>query len=132
MNESSINNVKGIKLIHLNIRSLYRKIDQVSLSYSNVDFLMLTETWLNDKYDDVSIWIHGMTVYRNDRCNALPEHFQNRNIPKRGGGVLIYVRNHWTPYVTICPEAMQITQDYECIGLHVSKPNNRKMFLLCI
>ena len=132
MSACPISNAKGIKLIHLNIRSLYRKIDQVSLLYSNADFLLLTETWLNEKYGDVCVNIQGMSIYRNDRCNALPEYFQNRRIPHRGGGVVIYVKNYWTPYVSLCTEATLITPDYECMGLHVRKPNNRKMFIMCI
>ena len=104
-------NLKGIRFVHINTRSLYRKIDQISHLFGESDFLICTETWLNAKYKDNLIAIDGMSIYRNDRCNAqgLP------NVPKRGGGVLIYVKNKWAPYVRVCVMATVITTDYESV-----------------
>ena len=132
MNSNLITGAKGAKLVHLNICSLYKKIDQVALLYSNVDFLFLTETWLDTRYNDSLVKINGMKVYRNDRCNASINDIQQRRIPKRGGGVLIYVKNFWVPYITLSPEATRITPHYETIGLYVCKPSNRKMFVICV
>ena len=132
MTTSSIPNAKGIKFVHSNIRSLYKKIDQVSILYSEVDFVLLTETWLDKRHGDNLLNINGMTIYLNDRCNAPDDYIQQKRIPKRGGGVSIHVRDQLVPYVTSCAEATEITPDYETLGLYVSKPNNRRMFVMCV
>ena len=46
---SDISKLRGIKIGGLNIRSLYRKIDDISLLLSDtkMDFLGLSESWLN-------------------------------------------------------------------------------------
>ena len=54
------------------------------------------------------------------------------DIPKRGGGVIIYVNQKWAPYATEIDIGNNITKNYEAIALNVEKPNNRKMSLLCL
>ena len=56
-----LSNVKGLKFIHMNARSLYGKLDEIELLYSNFDFICCSETWLDDRYSDVLISINGMT-----------------------------------------------------------------------
>lgn len=43
--------VKGLKIIHLNIRNLVRKIDllRVWIDLNNPDIVTLSETWLNSR-----------------------------------------------------------------------------------
>ena len=132
MESSKLLSNKGIKLIHVNIRSLYRKLDQLTTLYSKSDFLLCSETWLNSKYDTNGIMIYGMTPYRLDRGQATQEEKQLGNIPNRGGGVIIYVNNKWCPYVSVVDEYTNITRNYECITLQVHKPHNRIMYIMCI
>ena len=73
---------RGIHFIHLNIRSLLPKIDEVRLQArdSNASCILLTETWLDESVCDAEVNIDGYTIQRKDR---------NR----QGGGVCIYIRN---------------------------------------
>ena len=132
MNSSELVKCKGVKFVHINIRSLYKKIDQISCIFSGVDFLCCSETWLTDKYDNALITIQGMSIYRNDRCNASNIEKELGHIPKRGGGVAIYVREKWSTYTSIYENATCITRNFESVCLLVTKPNNRFMTVMCI
>ena len=104
-------------------------MDQLSILYNDVDFLLCTETWLNEKYPDGILQIQGMTLYRNDRCNADVRLFNEGIIPKRGGGVAIYVKAKWVPFVSVYTPGTEITGDYETLSLRVDKPGSRKTFI---
>lgn len=72
--------VKGLRIIHLNVRSLVRKIDllRVLVDSNMPDIITLSETWLNSSVSDSEINLANYDLYRYDRCS-------------RGGGVAIYV-----------------------------------------
>ena len=73
---------KGLKILHLNVRSLLRNIDEIKLLLTNnvVHIFSINESWLDESVPDTEIYIEGFRVVRKDR---------NRN----GGGVAIYIRN---------------------------------------
>ena len=86
--------IKGLKIIHLNIRSLVHKLDSfklwVALNKPNV--ITLSETWLSSDNLDTKLNITNYVLYRFDRCT------------KGGGGVAIYVSTdlvseHITPAI---------------------------------
>ncbi|XP_019631566.1 PREDICTED: uncharacterized protein LOC109475403 [Branchiostoma belcheri] len=60
---------KGVKMIHLNIRSLLPKLDEIRAALINnpVDILTLNETWLDPSIDDNELYIPNYTLYRKDR-----------------------------------------------------------------
>lgn len=76
-------NVKSRGLFggHLNIRSIVSKNEQLShlLSNSNLDFLCISETWLEQLSSPSVFMMLGYQCFRCDRSS--------------GGVVLIYVRN---------------------------------------
>ena len=49
---------------------------------SDIDIIALTETWLNDEWQNETIDLQGYRILRKDRQNS-----------KRGGGVLLYVKD---------------------------------------
>ena len=72
---------KGLKLFHLNIRSLHAKFDEVReilLSCKKVDIFGFTETFLTDT---TSYEIPGFTLITRNRTSG------------SGGGVCVYVRD---------------------------------------
>lgn len=76
---------RGLKIAHLNIRSLRGKLDELNVLIShcrNIDIIVLNETWLNEEILDSKVEIRGYSLYRNDRVN------------RSGGGVAIYVRDN--------------------------------------
>ena len=73
---------KGFKVAHINVRSLYNKLDEVRslLTESDLDVLCISETWLDDTISDSEINILGYIPERKER---------NR----QGGGVMMYIRD---------------------------------------
>ena len=76
---------RGLRIAHLNIRSLRNKLDSLrleGLDNRTIDILTLSETWLDDCYEDSHVTIPGYNCIRLDRSGA-----------KEGyGGVAIYVK----------------------------------------
>ena len=72
---------RGLHFIHINVRSLLPKLDEVRIisRQTKAACICITETWLDDTVPDAEIFIDNYIVQRNDR---------NR----QGDGVLIYVR----------------------------------------
>lgn len=79
-----LDNVKGQKYIFHNIRSIYNDLNELRLIYANSNFICIgfVETWLNSMIPTSMISIEGYNVIR-----------QDRTIDKRGGGLLMYIRN---------------------------------------
>ena len=77
--------VPSFTFTHLNVRSLFRHLDQVTefAETASPDILALSETWLDSSVDDSMLFIPGFTIHRADRH-------------RHGGGVCIYVCNSLT------------------------------------
>ena len=75
-------NNNGLKIAHLNVRSILPKIEQmrIMVEQSNVDILAISEIWLDSNIFDFEIDIPKYDLLRRDR---------NRH----GGGVALYIRN---------------------------------------
>ena len=73
---------KGLKVLHLNVRSLLRNISELRLllNQNDVHILSINETWLDSSILNNEINIENFQVIRKDR---------NRH----GGGVAVYIRN---------------------------------------
>ena len=77
----SLKNLKGFKVVHLNIRSIVKKIDQIRLLLQDTptDILTVSETWLRPHLNTELVEIEGYKIYRLDRtCNGTSK-------KKRGG-----------------------------------------------
>ena len=73
-----------------------------------------------------------MTLYRYDRDNANEKLFADGLVPKRGGGIAIYVKACWVPFVTVYTAGTSITEDFEIISLIIDKPEFKKLFISAI
>ena len=119
-----LSRAKGLKIVHLNIRSLPRKIEQLRaiLLGSNIDVITLSETWLHSKIDSQMIEIQGYTLHRLDRAT------QNANLKnKRGGGLLAYVRTALDVYVQTA-ECLS-NKDIEIQWIKIKKKNTKTILL---
>ena len=85
---TGIKNQKGIKIAHLNICSLYPKLDQLKLLLHDkiLDILFISETWLNDTFSDSELLIPGYNLLRNDRSSG-------RGL---GGGLCVYIKDKFS------------------------------------
>ncbi len=107
--------VKGFKLAHLNIRSIDPSLDELRLWMKNQPFhvLTLSETWLNDSFNDNDVLIPGYVLERNDR-------FKDRY-----GGVGMYISQD----IKYRRRADLETNNLECIWIEII-PNHGKNFLI--
>ncbi len=109
---------KGLLGGHLNIRSIVSKSNQLEhlLSHSNLDFLGLSETWLNKHSPEAAFDISGYNVFRRDRNKG------------KGGGLLVYVKN------TITCNLIEWSQeiDMEYIGLNMSLSPQMSFIVICL
>ena len=74
----------GLKIGHLNVRSLPKYLDELKilLHENPFDVLCLNETWLNCPWRDAELAIERYSFVRNDRKNEW-----------RGGGTAIYYKS---------------------------------------
>lgn len=74
---------KSLKIAQLNICSLRNKVYEITdlLAVNSINILAISETHLDDTFQDEAMGIQGYNLYRKDR---------NRY----GGGVALYVQNH--------------------------------------
>ena len=78
-----LSTVKGLRICHLNVRSLVNKIDEIRVFCETHlrHVLSLNETWLDSSISDSEIQLHGCSLVRRDKT-------------RRKGGVLIYVSSN--------------------------------------
>ena len=78
-----ISDQKGLKIIHVNTRSVYDKLDELNVRLRQFDVIVLTEKWLTSATDDSVLQWENFQLVRHDR-----EIIRN----KRGGGVCVYIK----------------------------------------
>ena len=117
-------NVTGVKFINMNTRSLYRRIDEIRLLYSDFDSICCSETWLDDRYSNMLVHIDHMKIFRLDcTTNARGQYRYNS-----GGGVCIFAKDKWVSYCTEYPPGPLTCSDFEILSLKVDKPNFKTFF----
>ena len=100
----------------LNARSIRNKVSDLHtlLLTDSFDIIAMTETWLDQNYLDCELQLEGYYLYRKDRNS------------RRGGGVLIAVRDHIT-----CIHRTDLEVEAEMIALEV-RPNPSTCVLFCV
>ena len=104
---SELNSSKGFKMVHLNVRSLLKKMDQIRLitNGSEVDVITISETWLRPHLDSSLVSLDGYQEFRQDRK-------LNSNNKKRGGGLISYVNSK---HASSC----EPLEDLDTVGEHI-------------
>ena len=108
-------NQKGLKIFHLNIRSLIPKIEQLRLILEDrkIDIFSISESWLHAGVCSSIVSIPGYDLVRQDRETMINEH-----AVKRGGGLCVYYNTEmscnsesWSRFnVSNCDLELQILQ----------------------
>ena len=93
-----LKSVKGLKIVHLNVRSVVKKIDQLRMLMfdSGIDVFILSETWLGAHLHSKIIEINGFDAHRLDRI--VPRKSGKKKSIK-GGGLLTYIN---TKHLSSC------------------------------
>ncbi len=104
---------RGLKVEHLNIRSIYNKIDSLKLLLNEkpFDIFTISETWLNSE-----ISIPGYTFSRNDRDG------------RSGGGTLTFVRDG-IPYKT---RNDLLSSKIESTVIEITRLKTKSLFIFTI
>ena len=111
---------RGLKIAHLNVRSLRNKIDQIRLevlSVNSLDVLTLSETWLDSTILNSEIHLPGYSCARRDRHSL-----------KSGGGTIIYLRDGLQFRV----RGDLNTADNECTWVEIIRKNCKPLLICCI
>lgn len=105
--------LKGLKVIHLNIRSLAPKIDLLRtwVMVHKPDIITISETWLHSDIPDNDVLIDNFVLYRTDR-------------PSRGGGVATYVSVRLTSEMITPSEA---PLHFESIFVNIIFHQNKRL-----
>ena len=111
-------NVRGLKISHLNTRSILPKIDTLRLEMKDkpFDIFSASETWLKPDISDSEVALPGYSIIRMDRQNKI------------GGGTAIYVRDG-IPFKT---HSDLMNNDLENCMIEVLRDKSKKLFICCI
>ena len=123
-----ITNLKGFKLVMLNVRSLSNKLLEIKSAFRNFDIICLCKTWLNLTVPDVLLQLDGYAMYRQDRFDPSKSH----QCYKRGGGICIHVLDKYVDYITVSNEISTVSDDVEQLWLILKCPNVKQKLIGCI
>ena len=120
----ALSKVKGFKLVHLNVRSLVKKIDQVRilLGEANLDVITLSETWLSEAVHSNTVELDSYILYRQDR------HFK-RVGKKRGGGLLTFIHSKYAAECEQLTELSCATKDIEAQWSAIHRPHCKSVWI---
>ena len=103
-----------LSIVHLNIQSLYPKLDILETEMQYYDIVVLTETWLTPNRKNDEIMIPNFDIpYRKDRNDRV------------GGGVAIYIKSG----ISFHKSCNLIDNEVEGLCVEVNVRNHK--FLLC-
>ena len=119
---------RGLKIYHVNTRSIYNKITLLQTMYADVDILCCSETWLDNRVSDRLVYLNDKTIFRCDRHDNVNDY--NKKVA--GGGVCIYVGTPYSHFAEKIDEESKITSDFEILTIIISKPNFRKIVVICV
>lgn len=111
---------KGLKVCHLNIRSLPCHYEETNLTVlaNKFDLFAISETWLNPIYNDSELYIPDYQLHRCDR-----------DYSSRGGGTAIYVKN-----TLLCNRIYPLENinslEYVCLEIRQHHSGQRLLFIV--
>ena len=114
---AELNEAKGFKLAHLNIRSIIKKIDQVRLCLQDakLDVFSVSETWMRPHLGTQLVELQGFQTYRLDRKGSAKK--------KRGGGLLTYVSDKHAVNCEMLEHLDRSSEDIEVQWILIRRPH---------
>lgn len=109
----------SLKVAHVNAQSLFCHIDEFRTIFqsSDVDIVLVSESWLKPNLNDKSIELFGYNIYRNDRLH------------RGGGGVAVYVKSHFQSVLLFSSDTTRAARpEYMFLDICVNKTH----FLICV
>ena len=125
-NYQTLRDLKGFKLVHLNCRSVYNKLNQIGILFDGVDIVCLSETWLHELRSDAMLNIPGKKIYRWNRSNG-----RMLGVTKsRGGGLACYINSELSSDCHLMNSACTTTPDIELQVIKVSRPAHKLRYVI--
>lgn len=117
-----VGTAKGLKIIHLNCRSILPKWEELRNTFlkCNTDILIFTETWLHKNVNSSLLYDDNYTITRLDRQAKLPS-----GLAKRGGGICIMTRKDLVVDMENCVSISN--KDIELLHINVKKGMSRRI-----
>ena len=118
---------RGLHFVHLNVRSLWSKIDQIrQLMYdSNISILGLSESWLTSNLDPRLIEIPNYACIRLDR------NWTDNNVSiKKGGGLCCYIKNDMIYSDSEFSNVNISNRNIEMQIISINQPHIKKILLI--
>ena len=103
--------IKGLKILSLNVRSLYSNVSELHVRFKDFDILCFCETWLNGNIKDQMIMMEGFDLIRLDRENG--NITTKKGKPKRGGGLIMYIKKELGEFAEIIEQLSAISGNVE-------------------
>lgn len=120
MSLDDVKSIRGLKIAHLNVRSLRYKSNLLrleGLDNNTIDVLTLSETWLDESIKDSEISLPGFVCVRKDRTG----------IKKGYGGVAIIVRFGLPVRVRYDIDVGQS----ECLWIEIARAKCKPVIICC-
>ena len=120
---------KGFHIVNVNIQSIRNKIDQLKYLFNNkeIDVLTLTETWLDERDKSEMYAISGFNLVRFDRLWGINK---KSNLPKRGGGLCMYINRSMRYSDFVYLHRNKSTKDIEIQIVELSNMNMKDMVII--
>ena len=126
---------KGVKILHWNVRSIIRKIDQVRmlLANSTIDVVMISESWLKPHLHSGLVSIDGFQVFRQDRVSKMSEckskTKSKSKLSKRGGGLLTFVNVKHSSFCEPLEDLCTSNENIEAQWILIHRPNCKNVVI---
>ena len=120
LSDFSEKHAKNLKILHLNINSIFLKVDSFHeiLDGNYYDILFINETKLRESIPNSHISHNRYSCYRRDRD------FTSHCDKSGGGGTLLYIRKEYT-------HTVKISETFEVMHLTLILKNYRYNFINC-
>ena len=125
---------RGLNIAHLNVRSLLggHKFDMVrnQIENSNIDVFTMSESWLSDAIPDRVVECMGYSTVKLDR--NWREGVNNNAAPKRGGGLVCYIKEGVKYSDTSYALSNKSSKDLEMLWIRIEIKNLRPIIVVIV
>ena len=124
----NILNKSGVGLAHLNCCSLLSRFEmfRTQVVSSGIDVFEVSESWLTGAIPDESVRLNGYNLNRLDRL----WNDNGSTTPKRGGGLICYVKEKWQTSGTKFMHLYRSNRDIEMQWISLHTPSLRQIVII--